>query len=205
MKYIVTLFWFACALEGVAETKCAVVRVTDIYRGLLSTRTTQEGIEKKRSAISENERAQNFFARMRENEGLRAQLQAQGDDAEPEEMRNFASAYGLKAQEAEALRVAFEEFKIAENTRLNRHLVEGMRTSLERITSVVTQIAKKRYFDSVLDISGNSNTGIPVVLYVADDPYIAEDVLENFDENEAVEATSDGESPKSTEGESPEE
>jgi Skp family chaperone for outer membrane proteins len=120
-------------------------------------------------------------------------------------MKNLASAYGLKAQEAETLRVAFEEFKIAENKRLNRQLVEGMRASLERITSAVTQIAKERNFDSVLDISGNSNTGIPVLLYAADALDITEDVIEILGENQPVEESPDGEPSESTEGESPEE
>jgi|TARA_B110000037_G_C17117836_1_gene504476 hypothetical protein len=78
---------------------------------------------------------------------------------------------------------------VEENKRINKEMVAGMRASLERITAAASQLAKERNIDGELDISGNSNTGIPFVLYSGDASDITEDVVELLGEKPLEDAS----------------
>lgn len=56
-------------------------------------------------------------------------------------------------------------------------MVEAMRTSLAKIREATEKIAHEQGFDGAFDSSGNSNTGVPIVLYVKNAPDITKDVV----------------------------
>jgi len=177
MKFLVTLSWFAlsAALSGAPEF--AVIRVTDIYRELPSTAATQKEIQARRESINEGPRAEGFRKVLQELQALEAQLKENKDSIDTEDGKKMVRAYEIKRQEAETLRQDFEEFRTEENERINKDMVAAMRASLNRITEATTQLAKERNLDAVLDISGNSNTGIPFILYSGDAPDVSGDVV----------------------------
>lgn len=189
MKFLVTLSWLAFSATLFAAPKFVVVRVTDIYRELPSTAATQKEIQEQRNAISENERADGFRAILGELQALEAVLKENKDRIDSEEGKKMIRSYEIKRQEAETLRQDFEEFSVDENKRINKEMVAGMRASLERITAAASQLAKERNIDGVLDISGNSNTGIPFVLYSGDAFDITEDVVEFLGEKPLEDAS----------------
>lgn len=178
MKFLITLSWLLVSTLLFAAPKFAVVRVTDIYRELPSTAATQKKIQEQRNAISENERADEFRTILGELQGLEALLKDNKDRIDTEQGKKMIRDYEIKRQEAETLRQDFEEFRADENKRINKEMVAGMRGSLERITAAAVQLAKERNIDGVIDVSGNSNTGIPFVLYSGDALDITEDVVE---------------------------
>ncbi len=188
MKFLVTLSWLAFSAALFAAPKFAVVRVTDIYRELPSTASTQKQIREQREAIESNARADGFRAILGELSDLEAILKENKDRIDTEEGKKLIRNFEIKRQEAETLRQDFQEFSEAENKRINKEMVAAMRASLERITAAASQIAKERNLDGVLDISGNSNTGIPFVLYSGDAPDITEDVVELLGEKPVEEA-----------------
>ncbi len=178
MKFLITLSWLAISATLFAAPNFAVVRVTDIYRELPSTASTQKAIREQREAIESNPRADGFRTILGELRNLETLLKENKDRIDTEEGKKLIRDFEIKRQEAETLRQDFQEFSEAENKRINKEMVEGMRASLERITSAASQIAKERNLDGVFDISGNSNTGIPFVLYSGEAPDISEDVVE---------------------------
>ena len=189
MKFLITLSWLAFSAVLFAAPKFAVVRVTDIYRELPSTAATQKKIREQREAIESNERADGFRAILVELRDLEGVLKENKDRIDTENGKKLIRNFEIKRQEAEALREDFQEFSEEENKRINKEMVAGMRAALDRISAAATQLAKERNLDAVLDISGNSNTGIPFVLYSGDAPDITEDVVELLGEKPLEEAS----------------
>lgn len=177
MKFSATLLWISMAAIAAAAPKFAVVRVTDIYRDLPSTAAMQKDIQTQREAILRNKRAERLREIIAEMQLLQGQLQAKKDDPESETMKMLVRDFEIKRQEAETLRQEFEQFRTEEDKRINKAMVEAMRSSLNRIGDAARQIAKERNFDGVFDTSGNSNTGVPFVLYAGESVDLTEDVV----------------------------
>lgn len=178
MKFLVTLACLGLCPVLLAAPKFAVVRVTDIYRDLPSTKTMQERIQKDRESIMLNKRAEQLRIIITELQAQQAKLEENKEQLDTENGKKMVRAYEIKRQEAETLREEFEEFRTEEEKRINREMVSAMRSSLDRITTAANQIAKERNLDAVMDTSGNSNTGVPFVLFQNDQPDLTEDVIE---------------------------
>jgi len=198
MKFLVTLAWLGTAAVLTAAPRFAVVRITDIYRELPSTAALQKKIQEQRAAINSDKRAEEFRKAISELQALQAQLEAKKDQIESDEGRKMIRAYEIKRQESETLRQELEEYNDIESKRINKEMVAGMRASLNRITEAASRLAKEQNLDGVFDTSGNSNTGLPFVLYHADAPDLTDDVIELLGEN-AVEKAVEAD-PKAVEG-----
>jgi outer membrane protein len=177
MKVSIILLWISLVAISAAAPKFAVVRVTDIYRQLPSTAATQKDIQAQRAAILHNKRAEQFRAIISEMQLLQGQLQTKKDDPDTEMVKKLVRDFEVKRQEAETLRQEFEEFRADEDKRINKAMVGAMRASLEKISAAAQQIAKERNLDGVFDTSGNSNTGVPFVLYSAGSVDLTDDVV----------------------------
>lgn len=177
MKFLVTLSCLALTAALSAAPKFAVIRVTDIYRDLPSTAAMQEEISQRRDAISVGPRAEGFRQILKELQDLESVLKENKDKIDSEKGAKLIREFEIKRQEAETLRQDYVDFETEENKRINREMVAGMRESLKRINDAATQIANERNLDGVWDISGNSNTGVPFVLYSNDALDITDDVI----------------------------
>lgn len=187
MKFVITLTWLALSAVLTAAPKYAVVRVTDIYRELASTEAFQKQLQQQRDDILKNKRAEQFRISISELQALEAQLKENKDQMESETGQKLIRDYEIKRQEAETIRQEFEQYSSSETKRINKEMVAGMRASLQRITGAAEQIAKERNLDGVFDISGNSNTGVPFVLFVGDAPDLTDDVIELLDDKPLTE------------------
>ena len=174
MKLTVILASISLASFVSAAPKFCVVRVTDIYRILPSTAAMQEDIQAQRDNIIKDVRAERLRAILTEMEALESQLRANKDDLESELGKKLVRSYEIKRQETETLRQEFEEFRAEEEMRINKELVAATRKSLNRITAAARQIAVERNLDGVMDTSGDTNTGLPFVLFAGG----AEDVTD---------------------------
>lgn len=188
MKFLITLSWLALSGALLAAPKFAVIRVTDIYRELPSTAATQKEIQSRRDAMNEGPRAEGFRKVLGELQSLEALLKGNKDKIDTEEGKKLIRDYEIKRQEAETLRQDFEEFRAEENKRINKDMVVAMRATLQRITEAAAQLAKEQNIEGVLDISGNSNTDLPFVLYSGDAQDISDDVVGLLDEKPLEEA-----------------
>ena len=174
MKLTVVMASVSLASFLSAAPKFGVVRVTDIYRGLPSTAAMQADIQSQRDNIIKDVRAESLRAILTEMEALESQLRANKDDLESELGKKLVRSYEIKRQETDPLRLEFEGFRAEEEMRNNKELVAATRNSLTRMSAAAQQIAKERNLDGVMDTSGDTNTGLPFVLFAGG----AEDMTE---------------------------
>lgn len=182
MRSIVTSLWLASAAFLAAAPQFAVVRVTDIYRDLPSTAALQRKVIAEREGIMENKRAEQLRVVIGVLQTMQGELQGLKDDLESPKAQQLVRDYEIKRQEAQTLQEEFENFREAEDKRINKEMVAAMRESLNRIKAASQQLAKERNLDAVIDTSGDSNTGLPITLYSGDALDLTDDVISLLDE-----------------------
>ena len=184
--HAISMMLLATAVTATAAPRIALVRVGDIYRELPSTATFQQQLKKERDDIMKDQRAVKFQKAIGELQALRDQLTDKEHPLEEATSRMLSRTFEIKRQEAQTLQQDFESFKAEQEKLINRKLVAGMRATLNRILSVSQEISKKRGFDSVFDSSGNTNTGLPFVLFSNNAPDLTADIQSSLMEGEAA-------------------
>lgn len=160
-----------------AEPLVAVVRVRDIYAALPATEALQKQVKQERDAILQDPRAEELrriIAQLREIQARLADKKNPPDDASA---RYLARQYELTRQEAQTLQRDFESFRDEREKEINRRMVAGMRASLTLIHETARKVAAGQGCDLVFDNSGNTNTGVPFLLYQKDAPDITSAVV----------------------------
>ena len=161
----ISMTLLASTLTASAAPRIALVRVKDIYSGLPSTTTFQQQLKKERDDIMKDQRAEQLRKAIGQLQALQGQLSDKNNPLDEVTSRMLSRTFEIKRQEAQTLQQDFESFKAEQEKAINLKLVAGMRATLKRIVSVSQEISKKRGFDSVFDSSGNTNTGVPFVLF----------------------------------------
>jgi Skp family chaperone for outer membrane proteins len=174
--HAISLTFLATLVTAAAAPRIALVRVKDIYAALPSTTTFQDQLKKEREDIMKNQRAEHLRKIIGELQALQAQLSDKSNPLDEATSRKLARTYEIKRQEAQTLQQDFESFKAEQEKAINKKMVAGMRASLNRITAASRKIAKERGFDSVIDSSGDTNTGVPFVLYSKNAPDLTADI-----------------------------
>ncbi len=145
--------------------RVALVRVTDVFLQLPATTQANEELKAKREAINKDKRLTDYTTMHSELEIRRKQLTGAADKIDPEARKKLQREYAIKSQEANALRSDFETFHAEKSREINAEMVEGMKRRLQLIRETTEKIAIEGGFDWILDSSGNTNTGVPLVLY----------------------------------------
>jgi len=161
----ISLTLLATALTATAAPRFALVRIKDLYTALPATAALQQQIKSERDAIMKDQRAQQLRKIIGELQALQTQLSDKTNPLDEATNRKLARTYEIKRQEAQTLQQEFESFKTEREKLINRKMVEGMRASLDRIAKISAQVAKERGCDVVFDSSGDTNTGVPFVLF----------------------------------------
>lgn len=169
------LLILALILPASAAPRFAVVRVTDIYRMLSSTAALQKELQQERDDLLKDERAEQLRKLVAQLQEMQAQFQQKKDQQTSEETRKMSREFEIKRQEAQTLQQEFETFRQERNREINRRMVHSMRESLGKIVTTSQRLATEQGFIGVFDSSGNSNTGVPALLYVKD----AKDLTDN--------------------------
>lgn len=185
----ISLTLIASALTATAAPRFALVRVKDIYSALPSTTALQEEIKNERDGIMRDQRAEQLRKIIGELQALQSQLSDKSKPLDEETSKALARNYEIKRQEALTIQQEFESFQTEQEKVINKKMVTGMRESLDQIVKVSRQIAKERGFETIFDSSGNTNTGVPFVLYSKDAPDLTEDIQAALKDREAAAAT----------------
>lgn len=172
----ISLVLLATAIHASAAPKFALVRVKDIYAALPSTTVLQQEIKKERDEIMKNERAEQLRTIIAELQTLQSQLSDKNKPLDEATNKKLARTYEIRRQEAQTLQQDFESFKAEQELAINKKMVSGMRASLLRIVKMSNKVAKEKGFVTVFDSSGNTNTGLPFILYSKQAPDITENV-----------------------------
>ena len=170
------------ALIGVATAnpKIAVVRVADIHRALDSTKEQAAAIKAEREAIAKDARLRAYQSVLKELEQLNAKRNAALADTEnPDQSirENLKREYSLKLQEATTIYREYEAFREDRLKEINAKMVAQMEKSLAMIHAKASALGKKKGVDWVLDSSGQTNTGVPFILYAKSPLDLTSEVL----------------------------
>jgi Skp family chaperone for outer membrane proteins len=185
----ISLTLLATVLTVTAAPRFAVIRVKDIYTDLPSTAALQQQVKKERDDIMKDQRAEDLRKILGVLQELQAQLSDKSKPLDEATTRKLARTYEIKRQEAQTLQQEFENFKLEQDKAINRKMVAGMRASLDRIVKTSIQIAKERGLDTVFDSSGDTNTGVPFVLFSKDAPDLTADIMAALKSSEAAATT----------------
>ncbi|HSP43343.1 MAG TPA: OmpH family outer membrane protein [Luteolibacter sp.] len=148
-----------------AAPRVAVVKVADIYRGLEATSRLDERVRREREEILADPRAaevRRIIAELREMEERSRDPSAKSDE---QTARRLERALDIKRREAWTLQREFENFREQRRREIDRAMVTEMRANLNLIAETARRTAQERGFDLLLDSSGETNTGVPFVLY----------------------------------------
>lgn len=167
----------AFATAASAAPKFATVRIADVYRGLASTRALNESLDLERRAIIDDERAIHLRKILEELRQLNEELQKKRAAPVDDTTRKLAQAFELKRQEAQTLQQEFQIFEAGKKKEINGKMVAGMRASLAKITATAQRLAGEQGYDCAFDVSGNSNSSVPVILYSKTAKDLTEDVV----------------------------
>ena len=175
---VLLLLFLALAGVGLASPKIAVVRISDVYRGLDSTVALNEEVRVERASVDHD-------ARKKALNGARAELQdlykrllkATEEGGDPDQRERMERAYVMKTQEAMTLQREFVDFRDRRLEEINGRMVRRMEASLAKIRTVAAEVGAEQGYDWVLDSTGNTNTGLPFVLYAKDPPDLTDAVV----------------------------
>ncbi len=182
----ISLILLASALTATAAPQVALVRVKDIYVALPSTTALQQEIKKEREEIMKDERAEQLRKILTELQTLQTQLSDKNNPLDEATGKKLARTYEIKRQEAQTLQQEFESFKAEKEKTINKKMVAGMRASLDQIVKISNKIAKEKGLDLVFDSSGNTNTGVPFILYTKQAPDLTAHVQAALKDSEAA-------------------
>lgn len=155
----------SASVAAAAPPKVAVVRVADVFRQLDETVKANQALQAKREAINQDKRLAAYNTMYADLEIRRKQLAEGGGKIDAATRTKLEREFAMKRQEAKSLLDDFESFRTERTREINAEMVEGMKLRLQRIHETAGKIAGEEGFDWVLDGSGNTNTGVPLLLY----------------------------------------
>jgi Skp family chaperone for outer membrane proteins len=185
---IIALVLAAAVTSLSAAPRIALVRVTDIYAKLPSTQAMQKRVKKQHHEILKDPRAVDLRRILSELEDMQNLATNKKDPLDGDAETQLFRSYQIKSQESLTLQREFEEFRKDKAAEINRAMVAEMRASLNRISDTARKLAKERGFDLLLDSSGNTNTGVPFVLFSKDTPDLTEDTMAALQDYESAAA-----------------
>lgn len=179
----------ASTFSAAAGPQVAVVRVRDIYAALPATEDLQNQVKQERDAILRDPRAEELRRIIVELQDLQARLSDKKNPPDEASALKLARQYELTRQEAQTLQRDFESFRAEREKDINRRMIAGMRSSLKLIHETTRKVAAEQGYDVVLDNSGNTNTGVPFLLYQKNPPDLTPAVIAALEKNAAASAS----------------
>jgi outer membrane protein len=164
------------AVPLAAQSPVAGVDVGRAYRSYYKTVTTMEEIARQRATMEQDPRLdqlKDLSQQVREAEVTAGKL-ASGDQQAWLEARHMAE---LKREELRASARALEEARNTATKELNQELVTLSRKLLDDVQRIAAEIGRERGYELVVDSTGNTNTGIPLLLYSRQLPDLTEAVI----------------------------
>lgn len=183
--FILALILTVSIFPAAAGPQIAVVRVREIYAALPATEDLQKQVKQERDAILSDPRAAELRRIIAELQTIQALLADKKNPPDEASALKLARQYELTRQEAQTLQRDFESFRSEREKDINRRMVAGMRASLAMIHETARKVAAQQGYDLVLDDSGNTNTGVPFVLYQKDAPDLTTAVVKLIEESSA--------------------
>jgi Skp family chaperone for outer membrane proteins len=160
---------FALALSAAAADaqapRVAVVRVSDIFNKLESTALATAETNAKKADIDRDSRLATYRELSADLQLRWKALNENPPKIDAETRKRLSREYTIKLQEAKSVLEDFESFRSEKIREIDSEAVAGMKLRLAVIRETSEKLAKEEGYDWLLDASGNTNTGIPLLLY----------------------------------------
>lgn len=159
-----------------AQTRIAGVDIGRAFSAYHKTQAAMEEIALERVKSSEDpkiDQLRELATETKEAEAAAKKL-AGGNENDLFNAQRFAE---LKREELRASARAIKEARETTTRELDAMFVEASRKLLDEVRKAAEEIGSSRGFDLVIDASGNTNTGLPLVLYAKDLPDLTEAVI----------------------------
>ena len=160
-----------------APPRVATVRVAEVHRQLDSTKKANDETVAKREALKKDKRQTAIAELAAEIDLRRKKLAETSTSIDQETRKKLAREFLLKEQELKSLQDDFASFHAEKTREINAEMVAGMRTRLDQIRAAAEKIAKQDGYDWIFDSSGQTNTGVPLVLYAKNPNDLTDRVL----------------------------
>jgi Skp family chaperone for outer membrane proteins len=160
----VALALSAAAADAQAP-RVAVIRVSEVFNKLESTARATAETNAKKAGIDLDSRMVTYKELYADLELRKKALEENPPKIDAETRKRLVREYTVKFHEAKSVREDFESFRAERVREIDSEAVAGMKQRLAIIHSTAEQIAKEEGYDWVLDASGNTNTGMPLLLY----------------------------------------
>ena len=157
------------------QTRIAGVDVGRAFREFTLTREAMKGFNEERRTIvadSGTEKLSKLAAEVK-----KARQAARRNQSDKSAQLRALSEAELKQEEYRALEKALRESRSRRTADLNRRLVASTRRLLAQVCQAVAEVGRERGYDLVVDTSGHTNTGLPLILYSRHLPDLTNEVI----------------------------
>ena len=158
-------FTLSAAAADAQAPRVAVIRVSEVFNKLETTVRATADTNAKKAEIERDSRMVTYKELYADLTLRRKALEENPPKIDAETRKRLAREYAIKLQEAKSLLEDFESFRAERIREIDTEAVAGMKQRLAVIRSTAEQFAKEEGYDWVLDASGNTNTGVPLLLY----------------------------------------
>jgi Skp family chaperone for outer membrane proteins len=158
-------FALSIAAADAQAPRVAVIRVSEVFNKLESTVRATAETNAKKAEIERDSRMVTYKELYADLTLRRTALEENPSKIDAETRKRLAREYAIKLQEAKSLMEDFESFRAERVREIDTEAVAGMKQRLAVIQSTAEQFAKEEGYDWVLDASGSTNTGVPLLLY----------------------------------------
>jgi outer membrane protein len=167
MKKVAAAFALALAATAAEANppRVAVVRISDVFKQLEATARATEATNARKAEINSDSRLTTYRELSADLQLRWKALNEKQPTIDPETRKRLSREYVIKLQEANSLREDFESFRTERTREIDSEAVADMKLRLNAIRETAEKLAKEEGFDWVLDASGNTNTGVPLLLY----------------------------------------
>jgi hypothetical protein len=168
--------YFLGGLTVFAQQKVASVMMLDLFKDNPETIAFETEAKVRKESIEQDSRAKaagDKMAEVEEMNKLRQKLvsefqkkaAADKNGPEAEKIRALLEKRKIANDEYQSLNKKFLEFKNEKTREINKELARKMRAILNETSAMVAKYAAEKGYDVVYDLSGNTNTGMAVIIY----------------------------------------
>ena len=168
--------YFLGGLTVFAQQKVASVMMLDLFKDNPETISFETEAKVRKESIEQDSRAKAAGDKMAEVEEMnklgqklvsefQKKAAADKNGPEAEKIRALLEKRKIANDEYQSLNKKFLEFKNEKTREINKELARKMRAILNETSAMVAKYAAEKGYDVVYDLSGNTNTGMAVIIY----------------------------------------
>ena len=180
---LIAVSFLASALSANAQSKIGTVDMNKIFSSYYKTKDAESRINEARAAAKKelDDRMDTYKKNLEAINKLNTDMQKPelSKDAKDEKMK----ARDEKINETKNLEREITEFRTTREKQLQEQAVRMRNGIVDEITKLVQDKVKSDNFDLVLDKSGQSLNGVPILLFSRDSMEFSDDIVAQLNKN----------------------